>query len=86
MTVDFIDDYRSPYSYLTDTRLKKLGADIAYKPIDIISVMKAVNNQPSPMCPPKARCAGADAGRWAKHYRIPFFPNAGLLQATGAGR
>jgi 2-hydroxychromene-2-carboxylate isomerase len=54
MTVDFIYDYHSPYSYLTDTRLKKLGADIACKPIDIISVMKAVNNQPSPMCPPAA--------------------------------
>ncbi|WLB86834.1 2-hydroxychromene-2-carboxylate isomerase [Bradyrhizobium japonicum] len=86
MTIEFVYDYRSPYSYLADTQLKKLSTDITYKPVDITSVMKAVNNHPSPMCPPKARYAVADAGRWAKHYGVPFTPNGGLMRAMGAGR
>jgi hypothetical protein len=29
-----------------------------------------VNNQPSPLRPPKARYTGVDAGRRAKHYGV----------------
>lgn len=85
MTVEFIYDYRSPYSYLADSQLEKLGAKIIFKLIDAISVMKTVNNQPSPLCPPKARYAAIDAGRWAKQYGIPFSPNWNLIKAMGAG-
>jgi hypothetical protein len=46
-------------------------------------VMNKVNDQPSPLCPPKARYTGVDAGRRAKHYGVAFSLNDGLLQAIG---
>jgi 2-hydroxychromene-2-carboxylate isomerase len=81
MAVQFIIDYRSPYCYLANTQMKALGTPIEYEPVDILAVMKTVNNQPSPMCPSKARYAGMDAARWAKHYGVPFSPNKAFLDA-----
>ena len=54
-----------PLRYLASTRLKTLGIDAEHTPIDILTVMKAVNNQSSPACPPKARYAAIDVARWA---------------------
>jgi 2-hydroxychromene-2-carboxylate isomerase len=85
MRLEFISDYRSPYSYLANIKLKTLGISIDHKPVDIVAVMKLVNNQPSPMCPPKARYSALDAGRWAKLYGARFSPNRLLLGAMGAG-
>jgi 2-hydroxychromene-2-carboxylate isomerase len=85
MQVQFILDYRSPYAYLANTQAASLVAEIDYRPVDIVSVMKKVNNQPSPMCPPKAKYAGLDAMRWAKHYGVPFSPNRALLDALRQG-
>jgi 2-hydroxychromene-2-carboxylate isomerase len=82
MQVEFLLDYRSPYAYLANTQMKALSS-VVYTPIDIVAVMNKVNNQPSPLCPPKARYAGLDAGRWAKHYGVAFSPNGALLQAMG---
>jgi 2-hydroxychromene-2-carboxylate isomerase len=63
-----------------------MGVQIEYKPVEIVSVMKRVNNQPSPMCPPKAKYAGLDAARWAKHYGVPYSPNRPLLEALRTGQ
>jgi 2-hydroxychromene-2-carboxylate isomerase len=82
MQVEFLLDYRSPYAYLANTQMKTLTSAV-YTPIDILAVMNKVNNQPSPLCPPKARYARLDAGRWAKHYGVAFSPNGALLQAMG---
>jgi 2-hydroxychromene-2-carboxylate isomerase len=82
MQVQFVLDYRSPYAYLANTQLALLGTQIDYEPIDILSVMKKVNNQPSPLCPPKAKYAGLDAMRWATCYGVPFSPNRALLDAV----
>jgi 2-hydroxychromene-2-carboxylate isomerase len=84
--IEFVLDYRSPYCYLANTQVKGLGAQISYMPVDIVSVMNKVNNQPSTMCPPKARYAGVDAVRWARHYGVPFSPNDGVLEALKKGR
>ncbi len=46
MRLEFISDYRSPYSYLANLKLKTLGVSIEHKPLDIVAVMKLVNNQP----------------------------------------
>jgi 2-hydroxychromene-2-carboxylate isomerase len=75
LVIDFVFDYRSPYSYLGDTQLKRLGADVRYVPIDILAVMTEVNNQPSPKCPPKAAYAALDAGRWAARYGVALRKN-----------
>jgi 2-hydroxychromene-2-carboxylate isomerase len=85
MHVQFILDYRSPYAYLANTQVKALGVDIDYQPIDILAVMKQVNNQPSPACPPKAKYAAADALRWAKYYGVPYSPNRTLLEGLRQG-
>jgi 2-hydroxychromene-2-carboxylate isomerase len=79
MQVEFLLDYRSPYAYLANTQMKALTS-VVYTPIDILTVMNKVNNQPSPLCPPKARYARLDAGRWATHYGVAFSPNDALLQ------
>jgi len=86
MDVQFFLDYRSPYSYLAATQLDTLGVDIVLEPVNILAVMKTVNNQPSPVCPPKMRYAGVDAARWAKHYGVAYSPNRALLQAMAAGQ
>jgi 2-hydroxychromene-2-carboxylate isomerase len=52
MQIQFILDYRSPYAYLANTQIMSMGVQIKYEPVEIVSVMKRVNNQPSPMCPP----------------------------------
>ena len=57
MQIQFILDYRSPYAYLANTQIMSMGVQIEYKPVDIVSVMKRVNNQPSPMCPPSRSLA-----------------------------
>jgi 2-hydroxychromene-2-carboxylate isomerase len=85
MQVQFVLDYRSPFAYLANTQIASMGAQIIYEPIDILSVMKTVNNQPSPMCPPKAKYARLDATRWAKHYGVPFSPNGALFDALRQG-
>lgn len=85
MPIDFVFDYLSPYSYLADSQLKTLETSVNFKPVDIVAVMKLVSNQPSPLCPPKARYAGLDAARWAKHYGVPFALNRPLFGALRAG-
>jgi len=85
MRIEFMSDYRSPYSYLANTRLKTMGISVDHKPLDIVAVMKRVNNQPSPMCPAKARYARIDAQRWAKLYAVEFSPNGAVLKAMGSG-
>jgi 2-hydroxychromene-2-carboxylate isomerase len=83
--VEFYFDYASPYAYLANTQLSKLGIPVARKAIAIIEVMKLVNNQPSPRCPPKARYAALDAKRWADRYGVPFGLNDRLRTAIMSG-
>src|SRR3979411_2088125 len=85
MPMDFVFDYPSPYAYLAITKRAGLGGVVRYEPIGIVEVMKRVNNQPSPACPPKARYAGIDAARWAHRYGVPFEINQAFLTALGTG-
>jgi len=85
MRIEFISDYRSPYSYLANAKLKTMEVDVDHKPLDIVAVMRLVNNRPSPECPAKARYSGIDAPRWAKLYGVEFSPNQALLKAMSAG-
>jgi 2-hydroxychromene-2-carboxylate isomerase len=85
MLLEFISDYRSQYAYLANFKLKSLGIEIDHRPIDILAVMKRVNNQPSPECPAKSRYSAMDAARWARLYGVRFSANRPLLKAMGAG-
>ncbi|MDG9928985.1 MULTISPECIES: 2-hydroxychromene-2-carboxylate isomerase [unclassified Pseudomonas] len=86
MSLQSVFDYRSPYAYLANTRLPELNTTISYFPVDILEVMKKVNNQPSPACPAKAKYSGTDAGRWAAIYGVPLIPNGAFFQAMRAGQ
>src|SRR5262245_6071881 len=83
--VEFVFDYVSPYAYLANTQLPGLGAPVDYRPVAIVEVMRKVNNQPSPACPPKGRYAALDAKRWADVYGAPFASNARLWAALRGG-
>lgn len=85
MRLEFVFDYPSPYAYLAATQLAKLGVETTYTPIGILSLMKLVNNQPTPACPPKLRYAAMDAARWAKSYGVPFHVNAPFMAALQSG-
>jgi 2-hydroxychromene-2-carboxylate isomerase len=85
MRLEYAFDYPSPYAYLASTRLKTLGIDAEHTPIDILTVMKAVNNQPTPACPPKARYTAMDAARWAALYGVPLEINWALRAAARDG-
>jgi 2-hydroxychromene-2-carboxylate isomerase len=75
MRVEFFFDYRSPFAYLANTQIGELAAEPVFRPIDGFRVMKAVNNRPSPECPPKARYSALDAARWARRYGVAYAPN-----------
>jgi 2-hydroxychromene-2-carboxylate isomerase len=83
--LEFHFDYLSPYTYLADTQLGSLDAEIDYRPVAIVPVMALVNNQPSPKCPPKGRYAGIDAARWATRYGVKLQSNPGLWGALSKG-
>jgi len=85
MNLDFYLDYRSPFAYMANIQLKRIAVTLVRKPIEVVSVMKAVNNQPSTMCPSKARYAAVDAARCAKFHGAPFVPNGALLGAFMKG-
>ncbi len=86
LPVDFYFDYVSPYAYLANTQLPRLGLDIRHRPISITEVMGIVNNHPSPMCPPKLRHAMRDTARWAKRYGVPLEVNQAWWNGIGTGQ
>lgn len=84
--LDFYFDYVSPYTYLANTQVSSLGLDINFVPVVIVDVMKRVNNQPSPLCPPKGMYIVIDAARWAGIYGVPMAQNGGFWEAVMTGR
>src|SRR5260370_30485419 len=80
--IEFHFDFMSPYSYLATTQFDALhadiGAEIVYRPFRILELMKLVGNQPTPECRNKLKYAGADIGRWAARYQVPFQRNPNM--------
>ena len=80
-TFDFYFDYRSPYSYLALTQFEQMGGEAIYYPIDILDLMKKVENVPTSVtCAAKNRYVGKDLIRWVNRYQVPFIRHP---QATG---
>jgi len=72
-TIDFYFDYRSPYSFLALSQVRKMDVAIAFHPFEIGALMKAVGNVPTSLtCAPKGRYVMTDMGRWAAHYGVPL--------------
>ena len=82
--LDFYFDYRSPYAYLAQTQVRALGAEIAWRPFEILQLMDKVGNVPTSItCKPKGKYLGADLMRWVAMYKVPFqrHPQAGSIDA-----
>ncbi|WP_068875159.1 MULTISPECIES: 2-hydroxychromene-2-carboxylate isomerase [unclassified Phenylobacterium] len=74
--LEFFFDFRSPYSYLANSQLERLDAEVTYRPLEIVELMKQVGNVPtSIVCKPKNRYLGADLRRWVAIYGVPFQPH-----------
>lgn len=79
--LDFYFDYRSPYAYLAQTQVRKLGAEINWRPFEILQLMDKVGNVPTSItCKPKGQYLGVDLMRWVKLYGVPFARNRLLAQ------
>ena len=82
--LDFYFDYRSPYAYLAQTQVRKLGVDIAWRPFEILQLMDQVGNVPTSItCKPKGKYLGMDLMRWVAMYKVPFqrHPQSGTIDA-----
>jgi 2-hydroxychromene-2-carboxylate isomerase len=82
--LDFYFDYRSPYAYLAQTQVRKLGVDIAWRPFEILQLMDQVGNVPTSItCKPKGKYLGMDLMRWVALYKVPFqrHPQSGSIDA-----
>lgn len=82
--LDFYFDYRSPYAYLAQTQVRKLGVEIAWRPFEILQLMDKVGNVPTSItCKPKGKYLGMDLMRWVSLYKVPFqrHPQAGTIDA-----
>jgi len=78
--IEFYFDFGSPYSYLAESQLTKLaastGATISYNPLNVLELMKTVNNTPTTLeCNAKRKYAKKDLQRWVKQYGVGWEPN-----------
>lgn len=85
MSLRYVFDYRSPFSYLASSQLATLGvSSIEYRPVDAIKLMEKVNNQPSSKCMNKLKYSLLDAARWAAHYGVTLQANRGFFASPDA--
>jgi 2-hydroxychromene-2-carboxylate isomerase len=71
--LEFYFDFRSPYAYLAQSQLHRLGVEVAYRPFEILGLMDRVGNVPTSItCKAKNRYLGADLQRWMAVYRVPL--------------
>lgn len=80
--VEFFYDYVSPYSYLANSQLASLGAEIIYRPILLGALMNSIGSQPPASLAARANYLFADVRRWADHYEIPYAMNPAFPMST----
>jgi 2-hydroxychromene-2-carboxylate isomerase len=80
--LEYFYDYVSPFTYLADTRLDGLDADIVYRPMLLGGVMKATGNSPPKTVAAKGQYLDQDLQRWARKYGVPFTWNSVFPQNT----
>ena len=93
--IEFFYDYVSVYSYLANSQLATLGAEIVYRPMLLGAVMQATGNIPPATIEAKGDYLRKDMLRWSERYGIelnwnPVFPqntiNALRLALAAQGR
>lgn len=80
--LEFFFDYVSTYSYLANSQMKNIDADIVYRPMFLGAVMKATGNNPPKDVPAKGAYLKIDVARWVKRYDIPYKMNPKFPQNT----
>lgn len=79
--LEFFFDFRSPYSYLAYSQLADLNVETVVRPMNVLTVMKAVGNTPTTItCAVKGAYARVDLARWAQRYGLPL--KRGDMRAT----
>ena len=73
--LEFFYDYVSPYTYLANSQLMSMDADIVYRPILLGALMKGIGNDPPARLAPRGDYLFKDVARWAAHYDIPYTMN-----------
>jgi 2-hydroxychromene-2-carboxylate isomerase len=78
-SVEFFFDYGSPFSYLADTQMAKLGtrtgATTVYRPMLLGAVLKATGNASPMAVAAKGAYMALELRRWAERYGVRFAPN-----------
>ncbi len=79
---EFFYDYVSLYSYLANSQLALIDAEVIYRPMLLGGVMNAVGNKPPATLPARGTYLFKDAERWAKRYGIVYKMNPVFPQNT----
>lgn len=80
--LEFFYDYVSLYSYLANSQLASIDAEVVYRPMFLGAVLKATGNQPPATLPAKGAYLFKDVARWVQRYRIPYKMNPEFPQNT----
>jgi len=80
--LEFFYDYVSTYSYLANSQVANINAEVVYRPMFLGAVMRATDNSPPITVKAKGRYLNIDVARWASHYGIPFKMNPIFPQNT----
>lgn len=81
-TLEFFYDYVSTYSYLANSQVKKIDAEVVYRPMFLGAVMKATGNSPPKNVPAKGEYLKDDVARWVERYSLPYRMNPIFPQNT----
>ncbi len=80
--LEFFYDYVSLYSYLANSQLSLIDAEVVYRPMLLGGVMNAVGNKPPATLPARGTYLFKDAERWVKRYGIDYKINPTFPQNT----
>ena len=80
--LEFFYDYVSVYSYLANSQLAGIGAEIVYRPMFLGAVLKATGNTPPATVEAKGAYLFKDVARWVQRYEIPYKMNPEFPQNT----
>jgi 2-hydroxychromene-2-carboxylate isomerase len=80
--LEFFYDYVSLYSYLANSQLASLDAEVVYRPMFLGAVLKATGNMPPATVKAKGTYLFKDVARWADRYQVPYKMNPVFPQNT----
>lgn len=80
--LEFFYDYVSTYSYLANSQVENINADVVYRPMFLGAVMRATDNSPPITVKAKGRYLNIDVARWVSRYGISFEMNPIFPQNT----